>query len=788
MRHGQLRRGLTGIAAGALVLAGIGAAGPAAAAAPKPGTLSTVIGGPGGPGPAGNVSMTPAGLKFAGGALYIAAEDAVYRVRPDTGWLTPVVAGNAISNDSPLPGASAVTVDRTGNLLIADGGQVLVLAAKTGTYYRRAMTKGHLYPVAYGLGDAQSVELDPAGNLVVACQGVEGSRTTDEIDSLVRVVAERSGTFYGRSMTAGQTYVVAGTQANGVLGDGIPAVKADLGIFLGTVRPDGAGNLIIADPGGSGGPQGPGPVTPSSAVRVVAGQTGTYYGQRMRAGHIYTIAGGVDKAPATGVPARTAGLEIANSVALDRAGNVVIADGGRVRVVAKATGTFYGRRMRGGYIYAIAGAADTDGGFAGDGGPAAKATFAAGRVAVDSAGNVLVTDTPNFLTDLQNYRVLMIAVKGGRFYGRTARAGYLYSVAGNGRMFPYSGDGGPATSAELEPFGLGTGGPGRLTVVDDATSDVVRAVPGVTGTYFGRPMRAGYIYTLAGHPAAGYSGDGGPAVKASLRFPETVAVDAAGDIVTDDQFARRVRMIAARSGTYFGRPMTAGDIYTIAGNGNDAYSGDGGPATAAGLFASIVAADRAGNLLIADDENNRLRVVAVKTGTYYGRPMTAGHIYTIAGTGSPAYSGDGAPGTATACQPTGVAADPAGNVLITDEFNHLVLLLAAKTGTAYGRHVTAGDMYTIAGNGQDTNAGDGGPATAAGIANNRFVVVGPDGFAVSDAGPVRLVAEHDGTFFGQRMKAGDIYTIADSITTGLAMTSTGDLLFSTFDRVLSLAR
>jgi hypothetical protein len=85
-------------------------------------------------------------------------------------------------------------------------------------------------------------------------------------------------------------------------------------------------------------------------------------------------------------------------------------------------------------------------------------------------------------------------------------------------------------------------------------------------------------------------------------------------------------------------------------------------------------------------------------------------------------------------------------------------------------------------------AGDGGPATAAGIANNRYVVVGPAGFAVSDAGPIRLVAEHTGTFFGQRMKAGDIYTVADSITTGLAMTNAGDLLFATFDRVFSLAR
>jgi hypothetical protein len=181
-------------------------------------------------------------------------------------------------------------------------------------------------------------------------------------------------------------------------------------------------------------------------------------------------------------------------------------------------------------------------------------------------------------------------------------------------------------------------------------------------------------------------------------------------------------------------------------------------------------------------------VVAVRTGTYYGQHMTAGRIYRIAGTGSLAYSGDGAPGVSTACAPLGVAADPAGNLLITDWFNHLVLLLAVKTGTAYGRQVTAGDMYRIAGNGSAEDSGDGGPATAAGVADNRYVAIGPAGFALSDAGPIRLVAERTGSFFGQRMKAGHIYTIAQGLTTGLAMTGAGDLLFAIPDRVLSLAR
>ena len=100
--------------------------------------------------------------------------------------------------------------------------------------------------------------------------------------------------------------------------------------------------------------------------------------------------------------------------------------------------------------------------------------------------------------------------------------------------------------------------------------------------------------------------------------------------------------MAASTGTFYGRAMTAGDIYTIAGNGADGFSGDGGPATSAEVNGPQgVAADAAGNLLIADTDNTRVRVVAASTGTFYGRAMTAGDIYTVAGNGR-----TGSPGTA----------------------------------------------------------------------------------------------------------------------------------------------
>jgi DNA-binding beta-propeller fold protein YncE len=129
-------------------------------------------------------------------------------------------------------------------------------------------------------------------------------------------------------------------------------------------------------------------------------------------------------------------------------------------------------------------------------------------------------------------------------------------------------------------------------------------------------------------------------------------------------------VVAESTGTFYGQAMTAGDIYTVAGDGTSGYSGDGGPATSAELNTpSGVALDAAGNLVIADQGNSRIRVAAESTGTFYGLAMTAGDIYTVAGDGTGGYSGDGGPATeaeiAFTTIPAGVAVDGAGNLLIT---------------------------------------------------------------------------------------------------------------------------
>jgi trimeric autotransporter adhesin len=147
--------------------------------------------------------------------------------------------------------------------------------------------------------------------------------------------------------------------------------------------------------------------------------------------------------------------------------------------------------------------------------------------------------------------------------------------------------------------------------------------------------------------------------------------------------------------------MTAGQSYAVAGNRAPGLSGDNGPATRARLNGPEgVALDAAGNLVIADTWNNRVRVVAASTGTCYGQAMTAGDIYTVADNGRYGYSGDGGPATqATISYPQGAPADAAGNLVIADASNRRIRVVAVQDGTYYGQAMRAGDIYTVAGDG-----------------------------------------------------------------------------------------
>ena len=773
LRHGLIAIGLSALIPGCVLAGASGAVAAQAGARSAAGTISTIAGGVGGPARATTVSITGCGVSFHGGSMYIADGPVVRKVDPGDGLTTPAGDGPSFGPPGyggPATGATfntcGVAVDNAGNLVIAvQHFRIAVVAAKTGTFYGQAMTAGHIYSVA-GTGKPGNsgsgvvatkatlfgptdVAVDGHGNLVIADSGRHAQ------PALLRVVAAHSGTFYGQAMRAGRIYTVAGqlTRA-GSTGDGHPAVTADLGGFVGAVRVDRAGNLVLAD-------------ADKERIRVVAVKTGTFYGQAMKAGDIYTVAGdGNYGFSGDGGPATAAELGQPQSVALDAAGNVVIADRDnvRVRVVAESAGTFYGLSMKAGRIYTVAGNGGI--GFFGDGGPAVGARLNNPvAVAVDSATGVLA------IGDSGNDRVRVVPTRSGTFYGRALKAGHIYTVAGNGKRF-YSGDGGPATRAEFSiPDGLAVDRQGNLLVADNGNS-TVRVLAAATGTFYGQTMEAGDAYTVAGKGNFGFSPNGTPAIDARLAEPGGVAVDGVGNLVIADTFNNRVRVVPTSSGTFYGRPMTGGDIYTVAGINALGFSGDGGRATKTRLYwPQDATVDGAGNLVIADTNNHRVRVVAESAGTFYGQAMKAGHIYTVAGNGMAGFSGDGGPATSAKLgSPYAVTVDDEGNLVLA-AFNSRIRVVAVKTGTFYGQAMQAGDIYTVAGNGANGFSGDGGPATSARLHAPNGVAVDPDGnllIADSVNNRVRVVAATSATFYGIAMTAGDIYTVAGNGASGFS--------------------
>ncbi|MGH3409849.1 MAG: hypothetical protein ACRDRJ_46260 [Streptosporangiaceae bacterium] len=300
----------------------------------------------------------------------------------------------------------------------------------------------------------------------------------------------------------------------------------------------------------------------------------------------------------------------------------------------------------------------------------------------------------------------------------STKAGVLQAVAGDGDT-GLAANGTPALAARLGGAvrGVATDQHGNVALSDgDAFyqdvgaqgNERVRVVAARRGIFYGQAMRAGRIYTIAGSGPRGFAGDGGPARAARLYDPQASAVDAAGNVVFADVGNDRIRVIAARTGRYYGLAMRAGDIYTIAGGGpaRPASAWLGGPALGAHLALedssaarqqpSTVRIDRHGNVLLGDTFGNRLLVVAARSGTFYGTSMTTGHIYSLAGNGtsvasvtSPVLTGPAA--GVDLNEVSGLATDPSGNILIADQggrhvgqkevYYGLVRVLAARSGT-----------------------------------------------------------------------------------------------------------
>ena len=500
-------------------------------------------------------------------------------------------------------------------------------------------------------------------------------------------------------------------------------------------------------------------------VRLVAAATcasGCAYGlAATTAADIYTVAGtGTAGYSGNGGAATSAKLDQPWSVAVDGSGNLVIAEEGndRLRMVAAAScphACGYGRNTTTlGDIYLFGGNA-SQGAEGGDAGPATSATMdQPSGVAIDAQDDVLIADPDD--SDVR--MVAASTCSSGCPFGLSATtAGDMYPVAGTGATGS-SGDGGPAASALLNaPYGVGVDSGGNLIIADQGGHRIrmVAASTCSSGCAYGyAPTTAGDIYTIAGTGASGSTGNGGVATSAKLNAPKQVAFDAAGDLLVADSGNHEIRMVAnenCASACPWGlASLTEGDIYVAAGKGTTGFAGDGGPATSAKLSTpSGVAVDAAGNVLIGDTGNSRVRMVAAATcasACAYGLAATTiGDIYTIAGNGTAGYGGDG--GAATSAEldgPSGLTLDANGEVLIADAGNNRVRMLASAscaTSCAYGQTaLTADDIYTIAGsftvvNDEVGSAGEGGAAANAQLWGPTAVAVdGSDDVLIADSG------------------------------------------------------
>ncbi|MBO9540200.1 IPT/TIG domain-containing protein [bacterium] len=474
---------------------------------------------------------------------------------------------------------------------------------------------------------------------------------------------------------------------------------------------------------------------------------------------------------AEGVPATSAALSV-TGLAADADGNLYIAVFNRIRMVPKASGTYFGQAMTANCIYTIAGTGTS--GFNNDGILATTASLNNSTgVTLDAQGNVFIADT-------NNHRIRMIPRTGGTYFGQTMTAHYLYTIAGTGA----SGsdlDGTIATSARLNaPKGVAVDAQGNVFIAD-TSNHRVRMIPRTGATYFGQAMTANCTYTIAGKATAGYDPDGTAAASARFNTIGGVAVDLQGNVYISDTAAnRRIRMVPGTGGTYFGQSMAANCIYTIAGTGTSGYNNDAILATTATLGATTgVAVDAQGNLFIADTDNKRARMIPRAGGTYFDQIMIANYIYTFAGNGGIYFGGDGGPATyALLNTPGGVAVDAQDNVYIADTGNHRIRMVPKASGIYFGQTMTANCIYTIVGTGTSGYDPDGTTVTSARLNGPRAVAVDAQGnLFIADRlnHRIRMVPQASGTYFGQAMTANCIYTIAGigsgSYDTGVLATS-----------------
>jgi len=518
------------------------------------------------------------------GNLYI-ADTFNHRIRKvDKDGMISTVAGSGsggsyggdggYATEARLNNPSGVTFDTSGNLYIADTGNqrirkvdrygIITTVAGNGT---RGYSGDGGRATEAQLGYPAHFVVDAMGNLYIA----------DEYNECIRKVD-----------TNGIITTIAGNGLRGYAGDNGLATQCQLNSPEGLAR-DALGHLYIADTrnslirkvdtngfittvAGSQDPGDGGPATEATLCEpsgVFADLWGNFYiadkyKHRIRkvdeTGIITTVAGvGKPGYTGDGGPAIQAQLYHPTGVTVDPLGNLYVADKDN-RVIRKIDAD--------GIISTVAGTGE--GGYGGDGGLATQARFYPTTLAIDSLGDI-------YIADKWNDRVR-----------RVDRHGIVTTVAGNG-MSGYSGDEGPATEAELcEPSGVAIDTIGNLYIADTCNYRIRRVDTN------------GMISTVAGTGEFGYSGDGGPAIQATIGSPYGLALDIQGNLFFADSYHNLIRKV-----------NTEGIITTVAGGGDPPDGlGDGGPPTQASLDTPLdVTVDAWGSLYIADSLNDRIRKV-----------------------------------------------------------------------------------------------------------------------------------------------------------------------------------
>jgi hypothetical protein len=267
-------------------------------------------------------------------------------------------------------------------------------------------------------------------------------------------------------------------------------------------------------------------------------------------------------------------------------------------------------------------------------------------------------------------------------------------VAGNGTTNDAINDSNP-TSSPLPTISATTVDGNKNIYI--ASSGAIYMIPFLTGTYFTQSMTAGRIYRIAGLSSNTYGNivEDILAVNVAITTIYYINVDSSGNLFLshlDINDLSSTVMMPNANGTFFGRNMSGGRLYIIAGTTTGGFfNGDDILATSSNLYIALcVINDSLGNLIISDSFNNRIRMVPKVAGTYFGVSMpTIGYIYTIAGNGTPGLSGDDGSEAVSARLrvPDGLALDSNGNLYFSDKYNHRI------------RKVTSnGKIYNIAGN------------------------------------------------------------------------------------------